>query len=342
MRKISYKVGVVLLVATMLLTGCKDTDPVVTIGDRSFMPGEYLAAQLDAYYEVYADFSYNSEFLTESYEDGTTAAAKISELTDNTLKQIAYAEINFDDAGKTLTEDQLLVFEQNFEYIYQSQQEFYADNGVGEDSFRSYYLALYKFRALYEEQYYGEGELAPKVEELAEYYGETYTPITRASVSTVSTDYTALDEATILAQKELADEMVAHLEENNDFDAAIEEFMPEVLTNTGGSYTEDSPESYYYSDEVSENNTVYSAEEIEQISSQQAGTVGILEQENALIIYRVNEDYVDISEIEAKRSTLTDEIYYEAFEEMAIEEANEYGFTADSYARSYYNVDRIV
>ncbi len=342
MQKFSYRIGVVLLITAILFTGCKDTDPVASVGDRDFMPGEYLAAQLDAYYEVYADFSYNSEFLTESYEDGVTATDKITELTDEILKQVAYAEVNFDDAGRSLTEEEQLLFDQNFEYIYLSQEEYYAENGIGEDSFYNYSIALYKFDLIYQGLYYEGGEMAPEIEELAEYYANTYTPITYMEISKQSSDFSPMDETGIAAQKELANEIVEHLEENEDFDAAVEEFMPQVLENTGAVYTEGQPSSYYSTTEVSENSTAFSAEEQQQIAGNAPGSVNVIEQENGFIVYRVEEDYEDISEIEARRDSLTNEIYYEEFEAMAIEEANGYGFSVDSAARSYYNVDRIV
>ncbi len=341
MRKFNYKIAVVMVIIGLLLTGCQDSDPVVTIGESEFMPGVYLAAQLGAYYEVYADFSYNTDFLEDSYEDGTSATDKITMITDDYLKMIAYSKVHFDDAGKTLTEEQQIIFDQNFDYQYTGQEEFYSANGIGEDSFYSYLLGLEKFRALYEEQYYDEGESAPTLEEIAEYYGENYTPITRIEISTLSTDYSPLDETMIAEQRDIADDILAEIEENGDFDAAVEKFMPDAIANTGSEYVEDNPGQYYREDIVNVENTTYSEEETATISAEQPGTVGILEQENGFIVYRVEEDYEDISEMEIYRDSMTDEMFYDEFEAAAIAEASGYETTHDTAARNYYSVDKV-
>ncbi len=183
--------------------------------------------------------------------------------------------------------------------------------------------------------------MAPDIEELAEYYGNTYTPITRIDVSLLSTEYAPLEEAVIAEQKEIAEDILAALEDNEDFDAVVEEFIPKVYENTGAVYTEDQPEQYYSDDLVSTDNTTYTAEDIELISSQEPGTVGMIETDDRIIIYRVNEDYEDISEIEVFSTTLTDEIYYDAFEDAAIEEASGYPTTSDTAARSYYSPSKV-
>ncbi len=341
MQKRNYKLAVVLVIVGMIFSGCRGPQEVMTIGDVVVTPGLYLAAQYDAYQLVQSELGYAEDFLDQSYEDGTSARDKITEITDENLKKLAYAQVNFDDAGKTLTEEQQTLFDQNFSYGYEYSVDLFADNGIGEESYYNFSLGIYKFSLLFEDEYLGEGESAPTIEELADYFGDNYTPITRIDVPTITSSYTELSEEMLEEQKAIADHILAYLEDNDDFDAAVEEYMQAAVENAGNVYSEGDPSQYYNEDFVGESSTLYTEEEIATISSQSPGTLGMLEQWDRIVIYRVDEDYEEIEDLEIYRESLTGEMFYDDFEADALEEASGYTITQDESARSYYSVDKV-
>ncbi len=338
----NYKIAVVLVIVGLIFSGCRGPQDVMTIGDITVTPGLYLAAQYESYQLVRSELNGATDFLEQSYEDGTTAVDKISIDTIDNLKKVAYAKVNFDDAGKTLTEEQQTTFDQSFDYNYENNKEILAENGIGEESYYDFSLGIYKFTILFEDEYLGEGESAPTIEEIADYFGDKYTPITRIDVSTITSSYTELSEDLLEEQKALADHILTHLEENNDFDAAVEEFMPDVLENAGSVYSEGTPSQYYNEDFVSEESTLYTAEDIATISAQSPGTFGTIEQWDRIVIYRVDEDYEEIEDLEIYRETLTGEMFYEEFEATALEEASSYNITQNDSALNYYSIDKVV
>ncbi len=346
MQKSTRRGGVITVIicilTTLILTGCKGPQEVVTIDGYVVTDGVYLVAQLEAYNAIYPDYYGSENFLAETDESGTPVTELIETETMNIIYKLAYANRNFDGAGKTLTEEQQSEFDFNFAYSYPQSADYLSQNGIGEQSYADYSLLLYKFDLLFTELYDNDGEKQPTNDEIAEFFGSTYTPITLIDVPLITAEYTTLAEDVTLEQHEIAQDIVNALEDGDTVEEVIEEYLPKALENASlAEYNAETPEEYYRDDLVSAENTTYSTEQFEQISAGSPGDTGTIENYYATSVYIIEEDDTEMIENDY-RASLIYEMFFEEFEAMVFAEAAGYSIDIDSFATSYYSPKKVV
>ncbi len=344
MTKIFRNIFITLtLVSALLLTSCRGPQTVMTIADVVITPGIYLTAQLNAYSTVSQEFYGSQDLLEEVYEDGNTAEDEINTLTRENLNMYVYALKNFDEAGHTLTEEQLSSFDLYHEYEFASSETYLADNGIGQQSYYDYNLALYKIGVMFENEYLGEGESAPTQQELADYIDENYKRVEFVDVPTVTPEYSTLEEEALTTQKDLAEEMADAIRDDGDITTVAGEFLPQAYEAVGNTtFDAENVSAYVQNQLVSEENTSLNSELATLIMGQSVGTVSTFEDWDAVVVYKVLDNYSELSEVEQERDTMTYEIFYDTFIEEVEAAGAEFTADIDSGAVNFYSLKKVV
>ncbi len=160
------------LALCLSLAGCRLSTPdtVGRIGDVEIGSGLYLLAQLNAYQQA-AQYAADGQdtgdvkaFLKESITLGDGPAVTVGDyVADETvaaLRRYAAVETRFAELGGALSADETAQADSYVDQIVENYSDFYAANGIGEETIRLYEYNLFKQSALVE-LLYGEGGETP-------------------------------------------------------------------------------------------------------------------------------------------------------------------------------------
>lgn len=205
MKVFSKVLAGILAVAMMLsLASCGDNSWVYEYDGERISSGVYLAMLLDGYYTVadydeFAEVSDPDDFMSRITADGTAVEDEIVKVTKSSIAQTLFAKSELKKAGIDIPEEELTAMQDYAESMYSSYTGLYDVNGVGLESYKTYYTNLYYydqyFQYLYGDTYENGGEKAPSNEELLDYYKDNYVNFYVIS-TTMSTDIVASDTVT--------------------------------------------------------------------------------------------------------------------------------------------------
>lgn len=207
MKVFSKVLAGVLAVAMMLsLTSCGDNSWVYEYDGERVTSGVYLANLLDGYYNVaeyeeFAEITTPEEFISATTAEGTSVEDEIVKVTRNNISQTLYAMSELKKVGVEVSEEEINSMKDYAASMYESYAGLYDVNGVGLESYKTYYssLSYYDkyFQYLYTDTYADQngGEKAPATQEYLDYYKENYVNFYVISAA-MSTDIVASDTVT--------------------------------------------------------------------------------------------------------------------------------------------------
>lgn len=239
-----------LLLAALLAlgcVGCTTSTPATVgkVGDEEIAAGVYLLMQLNAYTEAanqVTDSSADVLTATIKVEDqDVTGADFVADRTRELLGDFVAVHQTFASAGGVLTEEDQNYVDTYTQNLWDTNKDYYAANGIGQASLRSFVEYSVMRQALPELLYGPEGSEPVSDEALTAYITENYRSARFISFPLLNySSYTALDEEGDKTVSQLAQQASERMKAGEDAQAVADELLPQAFTLLGMEYTAES------------------------------------------------------------------------------------------------------
>ena len=151
------------------LAGCVISAPqtVLTVDGEAIPAGLYLSYQYSAYTEAASQLSSN-ETLEDATIDDVPADEWVHNRTIELIRQHVYVERAFEEQGLTIPEAEAASAQSTADQYYDENEDLIAANGIGKESYRTFYMSQVKYNALLQ-AYLEEHRSEVTVDEAKEY-----------------------------------------------------------------------------------------------------------------------------------------------------------------------------
>ncbi len=332
------------LVLALSFSAChiKTPDTVGTIDGKEISAGIYLLHQLDAYNAADSIVGADTDNLLSATVEGKTGAQYIEDETLTALRRYIWIENNAPE--DLLSAEELAQSIENASFNYEYLQEAYSANGIGQNSYETYYLTDAKFNALYTQYSEEEGE-GISVDDAMDYMNEVYKNLNTLVFPGVNADGSDLTDEQTQSIAQIANDLIEDLQNGGAMDeegkAALEEaaeiagieVSDDLMTqyNTTALITDESAELYY------------SDEEAQLFQSASEGDVMLSPSQDVIAVYQFIPNFEDEDEFETSYyDAIISEITYDMFNEKIETESLEYVINFDESAISTYSAKNIV
>lgn len=314
MKKILCAVLAVVMLATFCLTGCSTPRVAMTVDDKEYSTGEYLAYLYSAYSQMYyTDLYYYSYYgytedqiweMTFPYgEEDEEVELELAEYLkklaqDSMIRQKALEDM-MEKYGVTISEEDLADMETQLEGMTDSDV---LPMGFNMEHYRSMTKAVsYNEDTLFKALFDVGGQEGTTDEELRTYFEENYLSYKSIEISLVDDEGNDLSEDEIKAIKKRLEGYLADYKKNGDFDAVIEDYNEEeaaatATTTTTGTGTTTTTASTTTTTTAA--TTTTTATETEATDSTTAGTTTTTTDPNLVNIegadYYTDEDFLNV------------------------------------------------
>ena len=327
----------------LTLAGCTFSTPdtALTVDGEAIPAGVYLAYQLQNYQTVESALSDEGldMDLDAAYED-TTVRGWIEDATAQDMGRYVHVRRAFGEQGLSFTEEEQASIDDYAAQLYDSMEDYLAENGVGEESYRLYYETETMYSALVE-AYIEENSGALTDDELKAYLDETYVHARELTLPSTDEEGTALDDEAQAAVDSCLDEAAERLAEGEDFDTVAAETLEKACEAAGRTYDEELLDTYaleaFYDVQPQDSD----APLVQAVREAEIGDAGIAED-----AYGARTAYVRISNYETQealdeiRDTVASEILSARYEEQTDAAAQAMEIDA-SAAREEFPVSRV-
>lgn len=239
-----------LLMAALLALGCVGctfTTPATVgkVGKEEISAGVYLLLQLNAYTEA-------TNLLTDSSADVLSATLNVDGqdvtgadfVADRTRELVGdYAAVRqlFADMGGVLTQDDDYYIQTNATNLWETNQAYYQENGIGQTSLENFVEYSVMRQALPELLYGPQGKQPVSDEDLTAYINENYRSARFISFPLLNySTYTALDEEGDKTVSQLAQQACERMKAGEDMQALADELLAQAFALLGMEYSAES------------------------------------------------------------------------------------------------------
>ena len=330
-------------VLCLSLAGCVISAPqtVLTVDGEAIPAGLYLSYQYSAYTEAVSKLSSNEEFADATIED-VPADEWVHTRTIELIRRHVYVERAFEAQGLSIPEDEAAGAQSTADQYYEANEELIAANGIGKESYRTFYMNQGKYSALLE-AYLEEHRSGVQLDEAKEYMDATYAHIYQLTLPSTDTSYQLLDEDAAAALMDAANEAIDRMEtEGVTLDEVADEVLEEVLPLSGREYTDSSVSEYLSERYVSENSTLYGKDFSLAMLDAAVGSCGLYTASTSPVLYERLPNYETDEQFEDEHfAAIADEINAAAFEEEVTQQAGALSLEEDAAAVRTYSVHNI-
>ena len=330
-------------VLCLSLAGCVISAPqtVLTVDGEAIPAGLYLSYQYSAYTEAVSKLSSNEEFADATIED-VSADEWVHTRTIELIRRHVYVERAFEAQGLSIPEDEAADAQSTADQYYEANEELIAANGIGKESYRTFYMNQVKYSALLE-AYLEEHRSGVQLDEAKEYMDATYAHIYQLTLPSTDTSYQLLDEDAAAALMDAANEAIDRMEtEGVTLDEVADEVLEEVLPLSGREYTDSSVSEYLSERYVSENSTLYGKDFSLAMLDAAVGSCGLYTASTSPVLYERLPNYETDEQFEDEHfAAIADEINAAAFEEEVTQQAGALSLEEDAAAVRTYSVHNI-
>ncbi len=329
------------LVLVLALSACHTQTPqtVGTINDTQISAGIFLIHQLRVYDS--AVVLAGEEELSSATIEGQTGTDYVKNETIAELQRYVWIEQN---AGEDLlTADEIAQTEEYAAMNYSYATTYYADNGIGEETYIEYSLTEAKYNAMLAD--YTEENSEDITNELAqEYMQETYKNLSSLVFPGVKADGSELsaeEEAEIQA---IASELVSDLSAGGTMEEEGKEALEKAAEIAGIEITDDLLSQYNNTSFITEEsaNSYYSEEEATLFMQASEGDAMLSPTSEAVVVYQIVPNFADDEEFETNYlSSIVNEMIYNDFDEIISTESATYTVSLDDNALSAYSTNNI-
>lgn len=325
------------------LAGCVIRAPqtVLTVDGQEIPAGLYLSYQYSAYTEATAQLSSNADLSEETIDD-VPAQEWIHTRTLELIRQHVYVEQEFARQGLSLSDEELDSAQSAADAYYDENQELIAANGIGKESYRTFYMNQVKHNALL--QAYVEAHREDvTLQQAEEYMDINYAHVLQLVLPATDTSYQLLDADASAALMEAANAAIAQMEdEGATLDEVADEVLQEVLPLSGREYTDTSVSEYLSDSYVSEESSTYGKDFSLAMLAAQVGDCGLYTASVSPLLYEKLPNYESDEDFEAQHfDVIADEINTKAFEEEMEQVSSSFSLEEDASAVRTYSVANI-
>ncbi len=325
------------------LAGCVIRAPqtVLTVDGEDIPAGLYLSYQYSAYTEATSQLSSNADLSEETIDD-VPADEWIHTRTLELIRQHVYVEQAFAEQGLSLSDEELSSAQSAADQYYDENQELIAANGIGKESYRTFYLNQVKHNALLQ-AYLESHREDVTLQQAQEYMNTTYAHILQLVLPATDTSYQLLDADASAALMEAANEAIAQMEDGSaTLDEVADEVLQEVLPLSGREYTDSSVSEYLSERYVSEESTMYGKDFSLAMLSAQVGDCGLYTASTSPLLYEKLPNYETDEEFETEHfDSIADEINTKAFEEEVKQLSEALSLEENASAVHTYSISNI-
>lgn len=330
-------------VLCLSLAGCVISAPqtVLTVDGEAVPAGLYLSYQYSAYTEAVSKLSSNEELEDATIED-VPAGEWVHTRTIELIRRHVYVERAFEAQGLSIPEDEAASAQSTADQYYEANEELIAANGIGKESYRTFYMNQVKYSALLE-AYLEEHRSGVQLDEAKEYMDSTYAHIYQLTLPSTDTSYQLLDEDAAAALMDAANEAIDRMEaEGVTLDEVADEVLEEVLPLSGREYTDSSVSEYLSERYVSEDSTLYGKDFSLAMLDAAVGSCGLYTASTSPVLYEKLPNYETDEQFEDEHfAAIADEINAAAFEEEVTQQAGALSLEEDAAAVRTYSVHNI-
>ena len=341
------KKWICLLLAAMLLVafaGCGHIyTKAMTVDGEEISAGTYLMLQLTAYSEAKGLVADTEQDVLKQKVEEQDATQWINNRTEELCRDFVAVKKLAAEKEVALSEESSTYIDQYIDQYWPTMESYYAENGVGKDTFRSVLENDELRAALFEAEYAEGSEKAPSKEEITTYYGDANAHI-RAMVIYI-TDETGAAISNLSDVQGVAQEMLTSLRAGEDMTAVATEQMPVVHELLGtedydASTAASEVSSYYiaYEDE----SATFTEEFLTRLKGEKVGTFGSFENDTMILVYEKIDTFETDDEYTQMRSTIIQEMKQDEFDEYLKGVADGYTVSKDSGAINYLSPNKIV
>lgn len=246
-RKITAALLAVMMMATMLLSGCSTPDVAMTVDGKEYTTGQYLAALYDTFnymfYQngLYQYSSYGMDPWEQSFgygEEGAEVEMKLADFIvamtkDGIIRQTAVEKL-MEKYGVSVSEEDLAEVEKNLADVSESEM---LQFGFSKASYKKMTIqTLFEqnlFMGLYDEG----GERAVAEDDVRKFYDDSYVAYKAITIAQTNENGEALSDEDKAKNKETLDKYLAMFNEKGDMDAVIEQYKTDTSTTTSAATT---------------------------------------------------------------------------------------------------------
>lgn len=335
---------VLCIVFCLSLAGCVIRAPqtVLTVNDEDIPAGVYLCYQYSAYTEAMSQLSSSDADLSKETIEDVPADEWIHSRTLELIRQHVYVEQAFAQQGLSLSDEELSSAQSAADQYYDENQELIAANGIGKESYRTFYLNQVKHNSLLEAYLEAHREDVT-LQQAEEYMNTNYAHALVLTLPATDTSSQLLDADASAALMEAANEAIAQMEEDGaTLDEIADEVLQKVLPLSGREYTESSVSEYLSDQYLSEQSTLYGKDFSLAMLAAQVGDCGLYTATSSPLIYQKLANYETDEEFETDHfSSIADEINVQNFEDEVEQLSGAFSLEENASAVRTYSISKI-
>ena len=247
-RKLTAALLAVMMMATMLLSGCSTPDVAMTVDGKEYTTGQYLAALYSNFSYMYYDnglyqyASYGMDPWEQSFgygEEGAEVEMQLADFIiamtkDSIIRQTAVENL-MEKYGISVSDEEVAEIENELAGVSESEMLQY---GFSKASYKKMTIAssLYEktlFYGLYDEG----GQRAVAEDDIRKFYDDSYVAYKAITIAQTDDNGEALSDEDKVKNKETLDEYLAMFNESGNMDAVIAQYETDSTTTTTSSET---------------------------------------------------------------------------------------------------------
>lgn len=251
MKKILSAVLAVVMLAMVCLTGCSTPEIAMTVGDKDYTTGEYLAYLSNAYNEIYYNqlyyYMYSGNYTEEQLWDMTfpygaedeqvelSLAEYVKRYAQDTIIRQKALEDMMAKYSITISDEDMKEFEKSVEGLTDAAV---IDMGYNAKHYRSMALAVsYNESTLFKGLFDVGGKQGTTKEELRKYFEENYFSFKRIEFSLADSEGNKLKDDEIKKIRTTLEGYLKAYEKDKDFDAVIKQYQADEAAKTSTTTT---------------------------------------------------------------------------------------------------------
>ena len=243
-KKLLSAAVAVVAVGSLALTGCSTPKTAISVGDKDYSTGEYLAYMYNAYSRMaqyYAYSGYSGDQLwsqTLPYGEGDDQVnLEFAEYLKKTAQDAIIREAALETLMKkydvSISEDDLKQMDSDLSSLKTDQFIAY---GFNNEHFKSMYKAVnYNETTLFNALYDVGGKEGMTEKEMREYFDKNYLSYKSIEISLTDSDGKDRDDAAKKKVKSRLESYLSQYNKSKDFDAVIEKYNADEAASTSSS-----------------------------------------------------------------------------------------------------------
>lgn len=320
------------------LAGCRFSTPatVLTVDDTQISAGLYLLYQLQAYSSARnLQEDTKKDVLKDTIEE-KDGATWIADETLRLARRYVAVEKQFAADGLSLTDEELATAEQSAQGSYATSEEMYSNNGVGVESFTTYYLNEVKYDKLVGAYNEKNADTVTDAEAKA-YMDEQYNRVATLMLPITKEDGTKLSEEDMTKLQAIADKLEKDLAAGGDMETLGADALKEAFKLCGLTYADDSLTQYQYTTFLQEDSGYFDEETTAAIFAAKVGDAGQAPFAEMPMIYQKLANYKDDEDFKTSyRESIVSSICLEQFDETLKTAGDALTVTSDANAVKTY------